>query len=200
MKTGAISLNIGSSSNSKNNLNAQLTKQEFLDKFYKPLDEKKDSIVLDIPKSNSSDLSKMRQSVFGSLGLGKKQKDSLSEFNEKHKKLFDRNIKFSTRKKSSTDANAFQKKTNIFEALRKDYSDPFERAKESSATLGQISVVNTCMFSLGLFSVLLSVLCYSFEYDEVYDRRLYTMLSLCMFCSIIEVALYFLKLRLNVEL
>ena len=200
MQKGAVHINIGSSSNSKNVQNAQLTKQEFLDKFYKPLEESKNPISLDIPKIDSTDLSKMRQSVFGSLSLSKKQKIGLEEFNEKHKKLFDRNIKFSTRKKNSSDLGALKQKKTIFEALRKDFSDPFEKARESSATLGQIRVVNTCMFSLGLFSVLLSILCYSFEYQEMYDRRLYTMLSMCMFCSSIEVALYFVKLRLNVEL
>ena len=88
----------------------------------------------------------------------------------------------------------------LFDKFKKDISDPFEKAKEARATLGQINIINTCMFILGLFSLLTSGICYNFEYFEKYEQRLYVLLTLCMFCSIIEAVFYIAKLRLQVEL
>jgi hypothetical protein len=40
-------------------------------------------------------------------------------------------------------------KSTLFEKFKEESSDPFESAKESGATVGQIKLINFSMFALG---------------------------------------------------
>lgn len=195
---GARTGNMGfsRSTNTKKSLIPVMNKTEFLEKFYKPPEE---SIKKD---SNTSSEYDRRQTMLGSTK--RRGKVDINEFHDTHKKLFNRDVKFFNRadKKKSNFNNITGSTQDIsfFDKFKKDYSDPFEKAKEASATLGQIVIVNTCMFACGLISLLQSLIGYNFEYNEDYNTKLYVLLSLCMFFSIIEGAFFILKLKLKVKL
>lgn len=117
-----------------------------------------------------------------------------TEFKKTHEKLFNREI--NVKKKSiKTDIS----KMSLFEKFREDYSDPFEKARESKATQGQIQIINMAMFACGLFGLLLSISAYSYEYYEDYNMRLYVILCMIMFSSIFEVVFHLVKLNLRVN-
>ena len=55
--------------------------------------------------------------------------------------------------------------------MKEQRDDPFEKARESKATWGQIVIVNMCMFALGLFNLCTAGLAYNLEFYEEFDRR-----------------------------
>ena len=126
---------------------SELSKSEFMAKFY-------DKPVIASPKKAMTESLHSITSLNGNKkGLMDKtmlrRKSFVENFKDKQKCLLS---------KSSVADNPDQAKINkeatLFEKFKKDYTDPFESAKEGSATLGQIIIVNTCMSVLGLFSLL----------------------------------------------
>jgi hypothetical protein len=84
--------------------------------------------------------------------------------------------------------------------LNQECDEPFENARESKATIGQIRIVNTAMFCLGLFGFANALLAYGREYDGVYDVKTYTMLTVTMCCTLINGLFYLYKNQLFLEL
>ena len=67
-----------------------------------------------------------------------------ADFRDSHQKLFTRESHKKIEKKKTDESKA-----TLFERFREDFSDPFESAKESGATVGQIRLINFSMFALG---------------------------------------------------
>jgi hypothetical protein len=141
-------------------LKSNLTKQEFLAKYYKPeatdggmnLALKKSFVVL--PKHSL-------RSIKG---------DSLRQ---SHAKLFTHsNTPQTKKKKASLESHGGDKDKSIFELMKEDISDPFEKALESKATTGQITTINMCMGALGLFGLCMAWISYNLEYQEQFDYQL----------------------------
>jgi hypothetical protein len=116
---------------------SSLRKSEFMDKFYTGLGAKqKDQEEVEEKKARLHSMGNIdsRKSVI---------RVKPADFRDQHKKLFTRE---SNREKEKKPASA---KSTLFEKFREDYSDPFESAKESGATVGQIKLLNFSMFALG---------------------------------------------------
>ena len=113
-----------------------MNKSEFLDKFYTGYGAKQK----DIEKNEQNKARPVHMRNIGSKrSIGRVMTE---EFRDQHKKLFARE---SEKKIKKPDAI----KSTLFEKFREDYSDPFESAKESGATVGQIKLINFSMFALG---------------------------------------------------
>ena len=128
------------------NSHVSLTKEEFLTRFYSP--EKNDKKAPSPRMSSSNATQNRRMSVRSAFGLSTIDRD---EFKEHHKKMFQRDIK--TTRKNRTPVSRDKKSKVLFEQFKQDNSNTFESAKEANATLGQIVILNTAMFMIGLFCV-----------------------------------------------
>jgi hypothetical protein len=119
---------------------SSLRKSEFMDKFYTGLGAKQK----DQEEFEEVEEKKARLHSMGNIDSRKSVvRVKPADFHDKHKKLFTRE---SNREKEKKPAAA---KSTLFEKFREDYSDPFESAKESGATVGQIKLLNFSMFALG---------------------------------------------------
>ena len=188
----------GSNFGQGKNVCTTLNKEEFMAKFYQDPNKKE---IPKIERTESFKSNNTRKPLMGKEMV--RRKSSIENFYDKQAS-FSKRLSFAGTQnfKNEKEKEPVKPKRDdtLFDKFKKDYSDPFEKAREASATLGQINIINTCMFILGLFSLLTSGICYSFEYSEDYDYRLYVLLSLCMGCSIVEATFYYVKLRLQVEL
>ena len=138
-----MKLLVGQGGNSgRNTLNrmgtnaSSLRKSEFLDKFYTGFGAKaKDPEELQEKKAwlRSMNNLESRESMI---------RVKTADFRDQHKKLFAREVHKKIEKKPDG------VKSTLFEKFREDYSDPFESAKESNMTVGQIKLINWAMFAL----------------------------------------------------
>jgi hypothetical protein len=141
-------------------LKSNLTKQEFLAKYYKP--EAKDEGINLALKSSFVQLPKHSLKILHGDSLRKS-----------HAKLFTRsNTRSTTKRKTTLLSNDGDKYKSIFELMKEDISDPFEKARESKATNGQIITINMCMCALGLFGLCMAWISHSLEYFEDFDYHL----------------------------
>jgi hypothetical protein len=116
---------------------SSLAKSEFMDKFYTGSGAKEGD-------PEKLEEKKARLKSMGSLGSRKSMVRVKTEnFRNDHKKLFTRESEIKKEKKPDA------AKSTLFEKFREDYSDPFESAKESGATVSQIKLINSSMFALG---------------------------------------------------
>ena len=114
-----------------------LQKSEFMDKFYTGLGAKQKDT--EEPEEKKAKLRSM-----GNLdNRGSMARVKTANFREQHKKLFARESGKKSDKKPDTP------KSTLFEKFREDCSDPFESAKESGLTCGQIKLINFANYSLG---------------------------------------------------
>jgi hypothetical protein len=140
-------------------LKSNLTKQEFLAKYYKP---------------EASDLG-------GNLAIKKsfviRPKNSLrsnhgDSLRQSHAKLFTHQQTERNKNKKKSTQSSGEGDKSIFELMKEDISDPFEKALESKATTGQIVTINMCMGMLGLFGLCMAWISYKLEYEEQFDYQL----------------------------
>jgi hypothetical protein len=175
----------GSSGNNSGQSNmsadsSSLNRAEFMDKFYK-----KESI-----REKKGSFNTKETILTSQMGLKRKMS---GDFREKHAKLFERvceKIVSKTPNKSAT----------LFGKFREDYSDPFEMAKHSKATVGQIKLINFSIFALCLFGLLTSARAWDKENEEDFSAQLTTLLIICMFTSLMSIACFVVRLKLQVEL
>ena len=159
---------------------SSLNRIEFMDKFYQGQSNHECKI-------NSTP----KESGFKSTRTLKK--NMTADLRDKHAKLFQRQ---SERMISGTP----NKSNTLFGKFKEDYRDPFEMAKHSKATVGQIKTVNFSMFALSLFGLLISAEAWKKENNEDFSTQLTTLLIICMFTSLMTIACFIVRLKLQVEL
>ena len=183
--------------NSNNNNITSLNKREFLEKFSIKKEEEK------MIKNNDKNLNKQKtkKNPYDAIDhLGKQQ--NLEVFRAKNQKLFDRDIKFVKKNKQEYAAKTkVMTDQTLFSKFKEDRTqNPFESAKEATATLGQIEILNTSMFAVGLFNLLISGQAYDIEYDNDYSTKLYVLYTFCAMGSLLEGIFHYFKLKLEVDL
>ena len=78
--------------------------------------------------------------------------------------------------------------------------DPFENARESKATHGQIRIINTAMSAMGIFGVVMSYVAYDHEFTENFDTIMYTLYFMNMISSILSGVFFYFKTKLTLQL
>ena len=140
--------------------------------------------------SHSRDDSKPIPSKGSGLGFKKIDRD----VKKTHSKLFNRHRAEKHEVKSGIPSSTF------FSLLDEPVSDPFENARESKATFGQVRLLNTAMAIMGLFGVGTSVLAYNREFSENLDRIMYTLYFMTMITSILGGVFFYYKTKLILQL
>lgn len=132
---------------------------------------------------------------------GASKREEPGSFRVAHAKLFKKNDPNKSIANKKYKRNGLScGKTTLFELIKQDISEPFEKARESKATIGQISIINNSMIILTLFSVLIGSLAYIKEFDEKFDNILYVLLSMNMVVSIISAVFLYIKLKYTLQL
>jgi hypothetical protein len=149
-------------------LKSNLTKQEFLAKYYKPE-------AID-PEANSL------KKKFSFLARNSPKSIQGGSLRKSHAKLFTHSKTPGTENKKKTTRSNGQGDKSIFELMKVDISDPFEKALESKATTGQIVTINMCMCMLGLFGLCMAWISYKLEYEEQFDYQLTATLYMVKNC------------------
>jgi uncharacterized cysteine cluster protein YcgN (CxxCxxCC family) len=102
--------------------------------------------------------------------------------------------------KSQFQESAWLPKTCTRRHFFEENLDPFEKSRECKATVGQIRIINSAMFVLGLFSTLMAVIAYTLEFEDKDDPWLYSLLTICMISSLIEMMILSIKLKTLLQL
>jgi hypothetical protein len=159
--------------------------EEFMEKFYNPKDHCLSPPNSGTPKEFGSRRSMQRPSAFTKIAAD-------SRFKDMNEKLFTRASKIAV-PRVSVAAEDMHAQT-FFSMLNEENLDPFEKSRECKATVGQIRIINSAMFVLGLFSTLMAVIAYTREFEDNNDPWLYSLLTICMISSIIEMMILCIKL------
>jgi hypothetical protein len=165
--------------------------EEFMEKFYNSIEHNSPTPKSSTPKESGSKRSIQQQSAFPKIAGD-------SQFKDMNQKLFTRASKIACPRVSVACEDIHTQ--TFFSMLNEEASDPFEKARESKATVGQVRMINSAMFILGLFSSLMGVVAYTREFEDNNDPWLYMLLSICMGCSLIEMMVLCIKLKTLIQL
>jgi hypothetical protein len=165
--------------------------EEFMEKIYTPIDHCLSPPNLGTLKEFGSKRSIKRPSAFTKIVAD-------SRFKDMNEKLFTRASKIAV-PRVSVAAEDMHAQT-FFSMLNEENFDPFEKSRECKATVGQIRIINSAMFVLGLFSTLMAVIAYTLEFEDNDDPWLYSLLTICMISSLIEMMILIIKLKTLLQL